>query len=71
MSATTRPLWVGRELVGIPAGSRVVYPADRRVAIVAVPRVDIYVVTEQGEVRVPDEHHAAIVAEYFDGPRVG
>lgn len=41
----------------------------RGIAIVAVPRLELFVVTERGQVRVPEEEHDAMLADFFDGAR--
>lgn len=67
---STKPLWLGREIVGVPSTSRIVYPAGARgIAIVAIPRLELFVVTEHGQVRVPDEEHDGEMADFFDAAR--
>lgn len=69
---STRALWLGRSLIGIPDDARVVYPSHARgVAIVGIPRLDLYIVTEHGQVQVPAEQHDAMLNDFFDGARAG
>lgn len=59
------PLWLGRTLVGVPRGSRVVYPSEGRYVLVLVPSGALWLLTEDVEIEVPDERRDELVLRYF------
>lgn len=59
-----RPVWVRRMLYGVPRRARVVWPADRSIALV-LHHGRIVVLTEVGELDVPDERQAELREQYF------
>jgi hypothetical protein len=64
----TRPLWVDGLPVPVPGDALAVYADDdEKVAVVAVPRWDVYVITTEGVIAVPRKAGKKLVKSYFDG----
>lgn len=61
-----RPMWLGRELIGIPADARVVFVSGQDIAVVAVPMWKTWVVTLDGAIAAPDDLcNQSILSSYF------
>jgi hypothetical protein len=66
----SRPLWVDGLPVPVPVpdDALAVYADDgETVAVVAVPRWDVYVITTGGVIAVPRKAGRKLVKSYFDG----
>jgi hypothetical protein len=68
MTDATVPLWISpRELIGVPRGTRIVYPSGEKFAVVALPDGDLWLLIDGSEIRVPDESRAELERRFFQG----
>ena len=65
---TTVPLWISpREVIGVPSGTRAVFPSGERFAILQLPDGDLWLIIDGTEIRVPAESRASIERRFFQG----
>ena len=64
----TVPLWISpREVIGVPSGTRAVFPSGERFAILQLPDGNLWLIIDGAEIPVPAESRTSVERRFFNG----